>query len=693
MRPSPVTPVTSRSGARFESKIVKRFLGAAVRPAVRPSAARPVLRRLHERHAPRPPWTVEGVRAVLGSVLALVPASAPSLAFGCLAAAAAFAARRVFKQSGQESLEKQGPLAQRLLAIHQAISDLDLKKLAPVVVMYFCILLAFTMIRDIKDVLVVTAPFSGAEAIPFLRTWIVVPMAFLSMIVYNRLADYISQDKLFLYTLVPFLIWFTGFAYVLYPLRSRVHPLALAQWIHAHFPPGPATALAILASWSFVLFYLSSELWGSLILSVGFWGFMNQIFSVREAKRVYPILGIVSNIPALFFGGLIVKQLSHEGGQGEAAFSLALMKMMAVVIACGVVTMGCFYITSRQTKELRRERLIAADLAAKCLGDNCEEEERAREEEERKKKEKKKQLTFRESATFIAQSPYLRNMAILVVMYNLSVQLVETFWKHLVKTMYPDPGRFSRYMGNVEVWTAAAAVISAGSSAFLMPRLPWRFNANVTPALTLVLGAVFMFLFLFRNLIPAAAVGALGGSPLMAAGAVGTFYLAVTHAVKYSFFDVTKEMVFIPLDQESKSKGKAAIDVLGQTLGKSGGAILLQGLVVLFGSFDNASSAIAALFLATMGLCVYSVNELATDVRPLFKALAEQDAALWAKEEADKEAAERAEAAAPEAATPPAARPVASACPVCGGLGTLDGGARACPACSGGLQGAPQPQG
>ena len=39
--------------------------------------------------------------------------------------------------------------------------------------MFFCILFNYTILRDTKDVLVVTAPGSGAEIIPFLKTWCV----------------------------------------------------------------------------------------------------------------------------------------------------------------------------------------------------------------------------------------------------------------------------------------------------------------------------------------------------------------------------------------------------------------------------------------------------------------------------------------------------------------------------------------
>ena len=50
-------------------------------------------------------------------------------------------------------------------------------KVLPLALMFFCILFNYTILRDTKDVLVVTAPGSGAEIIPFLKTWVNLPAA------------------------------------------------------------------------------------------------------------------------------------------------------------------------------------------------------------------------------------------------------------------------------------------------------------------------------------------------------------------------------------------------------------------------------------------------------------------------------------------------------------------------------------
>ena len=49
----------------------------------------------------------------------------------------------------------------------------------------------------LQDVLVVTAPGSGAEVIPFLKTWVNLPMAIGFMIGYAKLVNILPLETLF----------------------------------------------------------------------------------------------------------------------------------------------------------------------------------------------------------------------------------------------------------------------------------------------------------------------------------------------------------------------------------------------------------------------------------------------------------------------------------------------------------------
>eukprot|EP00741_Cyanophora_paradoxa_P005851 tig00000113_g5669.t1 len=110
----------------------------------------------------------------------------------------------------------------------------------------------------------------------------------------------------------------------------------------------------------------------------------------------------------------------------------------------------------------------------------------------------------------------------------------------------------------------------------------------VTPSVLCGTGLAFFALVVFgQQLAPltTAALGlslaplttaALGVTPLFLAVLVGAAQNIMSKSCKYSLFDPCKEMAYIPLDAEARLKGKAAIDVIGNPIGKSGGAIVQQ---------------------------------------------------------------------------------------------------------------------
>ena len=150
--------------------------------------------------------------------------------------------------------------------------------------MFFCILFNYTILRDTKDVLMITAPKSGAEVIPFIKTYVNLPTAISFAAIYAKLCDNMEHKNVFYACTLPFLAFFTIFALVIYPNSSWLHPHAFVDHIAQVLPAGFAAPLAIVRNWSFAIFYVMAEMWGSVVTSLLFWGFANSIKSHWESN-------------------------------------------------------------------------------------------------------------------------------------------------------------------------------------------------------------------------------------------------------------------------------------------------------------------------------------------------------------------------------------------------------------------------
>uniref|UniRef100_A0A1J3H4I4 ADP,ATP carrier protein n=1 Tax=Noccaea caerulescens TaxID=107243 RepID=A0A1J3H4I4_NOCCA len=445
-----------------------------------------------------------------------------------------------------------------------------LKKIIPLGLMFFCILFNYTILRDTKDVLVVTAKGSSAEIIPFLKTWVNLPMAIGFMLLYTKLSNVLSKKALFYTVIVPFIVYFGAFGFVMYPLSNLIHPEALADKLLATLGPRFMGPLAIMRIWSFCLFYVMAELWGSVVVSVLFWGFANQITTVDEAKKFYPLFGLGANV-ALIFSGRTVKYFSNMRknlGPGVDGWAVSLKAMMSIVVGMGIAICFLYWWVNRYVPLPTRS----------------------------KKKKAKPQMGTMESLKFLVSSPYIRDLATLVVAYGISINLVEVTWKSKLKAQFPSPNEYSAFMGDFSTCTGIATFTMMLLSQYVFKKYGWGVAAKITPTVLLLTGVAFFSLILFGGPF-APLVAKLGMTPLLAAVYVGALQNIFSKSAKYSLFDPCKEMAYIPLDEDTKVKGKAAIDVVCNPLGKSGGALIQQFMILTFGSLANSTPYLGVILL------------------------------------------------------------------------------------------------
>jgi AAA family ATP:ADP antiporter len=357
-----------------------------------------------------------------------------------------------------------------------------------------------------------------------------------------------------------------------------------------------------------------SELWSTAIMTVLFWGFANEITTVPEARRFYGILSTGANIAQICSGqvsiflsqNVFIPQIPYGTGPWEQS----MLFLNCAVILSGILSIVLFRWLNRN-----------ASLPNECAP-----------------KEEKIKMSMRKNFAYLTKSKYLLCIAMIVLTYNIAMNLIEIVWKNQIKLVYPDPSMYNAYMGGVLTATGIiATIVSVFVTTNIIQRFSWTFNALIPPVVTLATGALFFLFTVFPHFDAFGLIPLLGISPLYLSITFGSMQNCMTRACKYTLYDATKELAFIPLSKESKLKGKAAIDGVGSRLGKSGGSVIHQGFLMIFMTLAASTPYIALIFLGVVTIWVFS----ATSLGKQFDELTDSKTKLHVPEPAVKEPAPR----------------------------------------------------
>ena len=347
--------------------------------------------------------------------------------------------------------------------------------------------------------------------------------------------------------------------------------------------------LSIYANWSYALFFILAEIWGSLGISLLFWQFANQIVKIEQSKRFYPLFIALGNVSLIFCGVLVSKitsSLNQLPFDESKKWLISMQIQLASVLVVGIISMLAYKFVNKYVVPFVKKDEVKKDS-----------------------KVKKEKPGLLDSFKFLIEYRHLQLIAALVICYGITINLVEVQWKNQIKIFFAgDRANFNSFMNSYSLWTGVSSILFgwfAGSG--ILRKLKWGSAAVITPIVIFFGGVVIFSSISFSSLIKSLAL-----NPVAVAVFTGAVVVIISKVIKYSLFDSTKEMAYIPLDDDVKAKGKASVEVLGGRLGKAGGALIQSTSLLILGTTNIAQIVPISftLFIVASLVWIYAVKAL-----------------------------------------------------------------------------------
>lgn len=493
----------------------------------------------------------------------------------------------------------------KLLHIFWPIEKAELPLFIPMALMMFCILFNFSALRILKDSLVVAQ--IGAESISFLKLWLVFPSAVIFTLIYVKLTNYFKAETIFYIIVSIFLVIFCLFGFLIYPNRDLYHPSA--EFINYAIISLPHLKwfIKILENWSYAVIYVFGELWGVVMVQLLFWQFVNSVTSSEKAKRTYPLLTMIGNMGLILSGNLLVHfsnvqgvspkiinlVASHINDDTEITIKLTVIVVFISTIFATIL----FHFMNRYVKKHN----IKAYLHSTDDIDHTT------------------KLNLRDSIKMIISSKYLIYIFMMVLCYGLTINIVEGPWKAKIRELYPNTNDYTTFMGTFNIWMGISCILFTILGSNILRSCKWGFAAAITPVMILITGGLFFVFVIFGSLFDYMHFALI--NPLIAAVMFGALQNILSKSTKYSLFDSTKEMSFIPLGLEHRTKGKAAVELIATKLGKSSGALIQSFIFTVSpaATFEFISPFLMAIFILFIAIWLTNVRKLSVKYETLMQ--------------------------------------------------------------------------
>ncbi len=420
--------------------------------------------------------------------------------------------------------------------LHLFTDRSEMRKCLGMSFLMFYTILGYNIMRGMKEAVLINLPGSGAAYIPLVKLFVVLPLSFALGIFYLSIRQRYGTFRSYYLLASLFLTYFIVYTYLIVPQHNYFHPSA--DWVHVMQQAYPSFRFlfVILGNWSGALYYACGELWGTFTLLILYWQIANEMFSPERASRIYPILSFISSI-ALLSASFALKYLVNVTNALETS---------TMILSClGVLMLGTV---------CHIQQLVSNDTSPPVH-----------------QVKTKVKPPLRDCIRTVSTQPHILYLTLCIVLFSVLTNMFEVSVKEKMASIYKNQNAYLDFMSTFTQYKGLLCMIINLFNFHFLRRLGWFNIAMITPIVCIV--SVNSFLLYNNN---AALVAELFGHIDVGfyaawAGAVG---MVAIYASKYTFFDITKEMALIPLADNDRANGKAAVDGVGGRLGKSGyGAI------------------------------------------------------------------------------------------------------------------------
>lgn len=396
----------------------------------------------------------------------------------------------------------------------------------------------YALLRGIRNTLAVVALGNGAHSIPFFELFGALPGSIFMTWILARCINRFSIEKVFSLTLTVFLGFFIIFTTIIYPFLAS------------------SKSLSFIFS---MLFYVMAELWKPALSGILFWGLINQHMPLSEAKNLYAPLMLGGSLGSILAGPIISLCSSTNLWQwfplASEHWTHCLYLMIAFVTFLGTLAGVLYY---RLWKSLTNDALSISFSTDS--------------------------ISLKDSIALLRHYHPLSLLSWLVISDYIAYSLGEVIFLHVLKLRFPDPTDYCYYMGQLSFGNGLLTFLSSLLIApWIVKRCQWITVALITPLCLLVTEGLF---FLFLR-IP---MCGLAKKELMEIIVfMGSIQYCVCRAVKYTLFDLSKEMAFLYMPALHKMKGKLVIDGLSARIGRGAASFLSISFIFFTGGIMASS--------------------------------------------------------------------------------------------------------